>query len=421
MRATAIVGCLICTVSWAADWPQYQGPFRNNSTPEIVQPWPGQLTKQWSREIGEGYSPPIVADGKLYLHARVGQENVEEVLALDAVTGEQIWRFAYPHDAFESNVGDGPRGAPLVAPGRVYTYGITGVLTCLDAKTGAMIWQSNPMKELGGKPGIFGAVGTPVLDGSRLIVHVSVPGSALAAVDTTTGKTLWTALDGSPRNGSPIVFMPSIQGRGIVRHGVFTSTRGLVGFDLATGATLWEATLANEPVETVSTPFAAGNLLVWSSMITGTIGLTLHAEQGRIVPRIEWKNADVTTYFNEGMAVGNELYVIDSTLIPEADIALCCLDAKTGQELWRKPEIGVYDIDIIRTGNGKLLLLDDLAGDLILLEPNREEYRELARSSVCRPTIISPAIANGRLYTRDDQQVNCISLTSEASAAASSQ
>src|SRR5581483_3761787 len=163
---------VVMFVAAGADWPHRNGPYRNNTTSEIVPAWKGELKPDWEIPLGEGYSSPTVAGGRLFLHAKVKDKNEEEILAFDAATGKQLWRVAYPHAPFESNVGNGPRAAPCIYLGRVYAYGITGILTCLKADTGEQIWQTNPTENLGASIMIFGCTAGPLVDGSRIYLPV---------------------------------------------------------------------------------------------------------------------------------------------------------------------------------------------------------------------------------------------------------
>lgn len=413
---------LICTwlacfalgaIASAADWPQRTGPYRNNSTPEIVRPWHGALESAWQIPLGEGYSSPAVAAGRLFLHAKVQDKDEEEVLALDSVTGKRLWRFAYRHAPFESNVGNGPRAAPTVALGRVYTYGITGILTCLQADTGEKLWQTNPLESLHAPIMMFGASAYPIVDGDRIYVPVGAPGAGLAALDTETGEVVWKAYDDPPTSVPATLFQPRVGGV-LERHLVYESTRGLAGFNPADGSLLWEYRLADRPIGTLPPPAVVGDLLIASSMQTGTVALRLERSADGVRPVEAWRNPTVTCYFTQSVPIGSDyLYILNATLMPEAEIALSCLDARTGRELWKKDKVGLYQLNMIRTGDNRLLMLDDTHGDLILLDANPQEYRELARAKACNPTIITPALANGRVYLRDDRGVTCIPLKTD--------
>jgi hypothetical protein len=85
------------------------------------------------------------------------------------------------------------------------------------------------------------------------------------------------------------------------------------------------------------------------------------------------------------------------------------VETRTGKELWKKDNVGTYHASLLRTGDDKLLLMEE-AGDLVLLEPSPKEYRELARAHVCGNTWAHPALADGRLYIRDGKELVCVQL-----------
>jgi outer membrane protein assembly factor BamB len=331
---------LLCSASFlhAADWPHRFGPYRNSTTTEVVPPWNGPLRPEWHIPLGEGYSSPTVAEGRLFIHAKVKDKNEEELLALDAVTGKPLWRISYEHKPFESNVGNGPRAAPVIARGRVYAYGITGILTCLDAETGKQFWQVNPLEENSAPIMMFGASAGPLLDGNRIYLPVGGRDAALVALDADSGKPVWKSLNDPPTSVTPTLFLPKIEGRGVVRQLVYTSTRGMIGVDPKDGHPLWEFPLADLAIGTLPPPTVVGDGLLCCSMLTGSILFKLQDVDGQLKPVELWRNPQVTTYFTQNLAGANDkLYALNATLIPQADVALACLDAKTGKELWQRP------------------------------------------------------------------------------------
>ena len=93
-------------------------------------------------------------------------------------------------------------------------------------------------------------------------------------------------------------------------------------------------------------------------------------------------------------------------------ITLRCVEMKTGKVVWEKKNVGKYHAAIVRCGEaGKehLLMLDD-NGFLTLFEPNATEYKELARSKVCGQTWAHPALVDGNVYLRDDNELICVPL-----------
>src|SRR5262249_60193416 len=124
-----------------------------------VGPGKGPLKVLWRLPVGEGHSSPVVSGGRVYLHAKVKDRDEEEVIALDATTGKEAWRTSYARGAFTNPFGVGPRGTPAVADGRIYTYGVTGILTCFDADKGNQIWQVDALKNFQASNLLFGASG----------------------------------------------------------------------------------------------------------------------------------------------------------------------------------------------------------------------------------------------------------------------
>ena len=86
------------------------------------------------------------------------------------------------------------------------------------------------------------------------------------------------------------------------------------------------------------------------------------------------------------------------------------VDTATGEVKWEKEKVGRYHAALIRTGDDKLLMLDD-NGYLTLLESNEKEYKELARSKVCGVTWAHPAIVDGVVYLRDERNLIALYLS----------
>src|SRR5262245_35252031 len=133
--------CLCGPVAAAADWPQWLGPNRDGTSAEKVAPWKEAPRREWAVAAGEGHSAPVVAGGKLFLHASIKDKDEEEVAAYDAASGKRLWAKTYPRAAFTSPFGNGPRATPVVAGGKVYALGVTGVLSCFEADNGNQVWQ----------------------------------------------------------------------------------------------------------------------------------------------------------------------------------------------------------------------------------------------------------------------------------------
>jgi outer membrane protein assembly factor BamB len=408
MRApAALVLWLTCApLALAGDWPQWLGPRRDGSSEEVVKPWQDKLTTQWQKPVGEGHSSPVVAEGRVILHARVAGKHEEAVTAFDAKTGKQLWQTTYPHVEFKSLFGNGPRATPSVAGGHVYTYGITGLLTCLDAKSGAKVWQVDCLKAYKAANLFFGASCSPLVEGDLVYINVGGKGASIVAFDKNTGEERWKALDDKASYSSGIALTQAGQ-----RAVVFLTAQRLAALSAQDGSKYWEHPLVDKLFESSTTPVVCGDILFGSSITFGGLGLRL-SEQPPPSVKEEWMKPELNCYFSTPVAVGKDhLYLVTGTKPPAiiSKASLHCVEAQTGKKLWTRDKVGTYHASLLRTGDNKLLLLEE-GGKLILMQPDPQEYREICSSPICNQTWAHPALSDGRLYVRDNKELRCVVL-----------
>jgi outer membrane protein assembly factor BamB len=396
---------LLSTLAAAADWPQWLGPTRDGVSTEKVAPWKEAPKVLWRQPVGDGHSSPVVAEGKVFVHAKVKDKDQEELLAFDAKTGKPLWQTAYDRGKFESKFGNGPRATPTVSGGKVYTFGVTGILSCFEAEGGKKVWQEDTLKKFKAANLFFGASCSPLLEGDLVLVNVGGKGASIVAFNKDKGDIVWQTGDDRASYSSPIAF-----GQGKERQVVFLTQQGLLGLAPADGSVFWKFPLVDTLSESSTTPVRLGDLLVGSSVTVGSVGLKLETKDGKPAASEAWKNPALTCYFSTPVAVGKDhLYMVTGSIFGSA--ALRCVEVKTGKELWSKPKVGKYHAALMRTGDDKLLMLDD-DGNLMLLEPNAKEYKELARAKVAGapPIWAHPALSDGKLFVRDAKELICVQL-----------
>jgi outer membrane protein assembly factor BamB len=407
-----VVVLLICPgFSRAADWPQWLGPKRDGSTTEKVAPWKEKETPKvlWREKVGQAFSSPVVAGGKVFLHTRGPDKDKEEeaVVAYDAVTGKVLWKDVYERPRFQSVLGTGPRATPTVAGKRLYTIGINGLLSCYDIENGKRLWQVDLYKQFKADLPGFAVCCSPLVVGNRVIVSVGGKGRCVVALHADTGEVQWQALDDAASTSSPVMFTGGQRAKGTTPDVVFMTPLRLVGLDPLDGTLRWEHPMVFQPQGTSPTPVALGDKLVASTQAHGAVAVQVGKKDDGLAAQPAWQNKEMKSYFSSGVAASDLLLLVTNVVEALPSATLTCLDAKTGKQVWKKEKVGYFHAGVIRTGDGKLLILND-AGVLTLLEVDAKEAKELARAKVCGGTLVSPALAGGRLYVRDDKELICL-------------
>jgi outer membrane protein assembly factor BamB len=411
MKSVSTATCILLTAGFAlgSDWPQWLGPKRNGGTSETVAAWTEKPPVLWREMVGSGFASPVVSGGRVFLHAGVAGKEEEEVIALDAVTGKIVWRESYPRPEFKSVLGTGPRATPTVAGKRVYSMGINGLLTCFDAADGKRIWQADVYKQFKADLPTFAVCCSPLVVGNRVIVSVGGKGHCVVAFRAETGEVEWQALDDAASTSSPVLFAGGARGVGAAPDVVFMTPLRIVALDPLDGAVRWQHPMIFQPQGTSPTPIAVGDRLIASTQAHGALAVRVEEKDDKIAASESWQMKDAKSYFSSGVASSDRLYLVTNKteIFPSASIT--CIDAAAGTKLWTKNSVGYFHAGVIRLGDGKLLVLND-SGTLSLLDVNDKGATELATARVCGGTLSSPALANGRLYLRDDKELICLQL-----------
>jgi outer membrane protein assembly factor BamB len=163
---------VICSSSlFSQDWPQFRGISRDSRVTGFKAPqtWPQNLIQIWKVNVGSGDATPVLSGKRIYLNTRQGGD--EAILCLDAASGKELWKNSYPAPAVTgpSSSHPGPRSTPAIWEGKIVTFGVSGILSCIDAATGKLVWRKeNPSNEV---PQFFTAMSPLIVDGI-CIVHL---------------------------------------------------------------------------------------------------------------------------------------------------------------------------------------------------------------------------------------------------------
>ena len=383
-------------------WPQFLGPARNGvySGNDLAVKWPAVGPAiVWKKDVGAGFSGPVVAEGRLILFHRVGDKEVVE--ALDAATGGGTWRFEYPTQ-YRDDFGfdEGPRSAPTVDGGRVYTFGAEGMLHCVDFATGKKIWSVDTRRQFQVAKGYFGAAGAPLVDGGRVLMNIGGATAGLVAFDAATGKTLWTVPNQEASYSSPVA--ATIQGS---RQALFFTRSGFVDVDPASGKVRYELPWHARMKASVNaaTPVVVDDFVfVSASYGTGAVLLQIGSNGLKKI----WESDDALTN-HYATSVYNDGFLYGFHGRQEEGQSLRCIEFKTGKVRWNVDGFGAGTVTL--AGDKLLLMRED--GELVLAAASPAGFRQISAAKVLPPTVRAyPAIANGRMYVRNEKTLACLNL-----------
>jgi outer membrane protein assembly factor BamB len=384
------------------DWPQWRGPNRDGVVHGVTVPakWPRTLTEEWKVTVGEGVSSPVVVGGRVYVFTR--QKNDEMVLCFDVATGKENWRSEpcpAPYEWWpgEGTFSKGPRSTPTVAGGKVYTAGVSGVISCLDAGTGKLLWRNSS-----GSPPPYGGPASPlVVDGLCLVfVGCDRKDEGLTAFDAATGEMKWRLADGSrPGAGSPILV--ELAGE---RQVVALTSWNLRGVSVATGKQLWEVKLDGS--EKNSTPLLYRDLILFADYKECPRAIRLEKSDRGITPKEVWRGNGPTPYMSSPVLAGDLLFGVSG----RRRGAFFCMDARNGKTLWESEEKEVLGYASVLNA-GSVWLFLTVRGRLVVIKPNGKACERIAEYTVSdTQTWAHPVFLGERILIKDETTLRSLAI-----------
>jgi outer membrane protein assembly factor BamB len=409
------------------DWPAWMGPDRTGVSKEtgLLKQWPKVGPKLlWKvADIGEGYSTPSIAAGKIYLMSNRGNSD-EFALALNAKDGSKIWesRIGKVGNPNQRPSWPGSRSTPTVDGDAVYVLSSDGDLACLDAATGKVRWQKSLRTDFDGKPGNWAYAESPLIDGDVLVCTPGGDKAALAALNKKNGEVIWKAVvpgGGGPGGGggrmrtSPnaAAYASAIVATvGGVKQYIQILTGAMVGVAAKDGKLLWRynkmagSTLCNTPLFHDGYVFASA---LARGGFTGSVLLKLIANGESVKAEEVYTSKSLAEHHGGVVRVGDAVY-------GATDAGLVCIDFKTGETKWQNRCVGKGSI---AAADGRLYVRSE-EGPVALVEAMATAYKEIARfeppdHSKKKNVWPFPVIAGGRLYLRDQNVLLCYDVKPE--------
>jgi outer membrane protein assembly factor BamB len=411
MRAAAFLLCCAWTLSQldarASDWPQLMGPTSDAvyAGPAIAETWNDKNKIIWQRDVGEGYSSPVVSDHRLVICHRIGTNLIVE--CLDAATGKPFWNFKHPMKFQDGAYFDsGPRATPAIKDGKVYIHNTDGYFVCLDLATGKKYWSHHTRAEFQSSATWHGSVSSPLVTDNAVILLVGGTNSAsIVAFGRDDGKVVWRTGDDKASASSPVLATCG----GVLQ--VLAITRSaLHSLDPDTGKDFWTWPTRRQSSGNVyaASPVPFGDLIFLSGWYQLGADL-LRVKDGK--PQPVWHHSDTLSTHYANVIIHNEhIFGFHGHAWESGGPTLRCVELATGKVAWKQPQVGSGTI--VRCGDNLLILYD--TGELQLIEANPKRFKARAQLQVVgRTTRSYPAIADGFVYVKGPRKLVCVDLRAE--------
>jgi outer membrane protein assembly factor BamB len=421
-------GLLFACTATAADWPQWRGPDRPAVSKEtgVLKEWPKDgPPKAWTATApGGGHGSPIVADGKIYLVCKQGNDEV--AACLKESDGSPVWQKAFNTlgtERIDRNVG--PRSTPTFhndpkAGKVVYVLGVTGTLACLKADTGEAVWKKNFKQDFGGRMmSGWGYSESVLVDGDKLICTPGADAAAVVALKPATGEVIWKSeIKGCGGAGYCSPIKATFEGVPMYIT-LLGKSGGVVAVHADTGKLLWQYTkVANGTANIPTVIYRDG--LVWCSTgyrDGGSALLQLTAEGKDKVTAKELKyypSADVQNHHGGMVLVGDHVYFghAHNNGFP------ACVEFKTADIEWKESKGAAGG-----AGSASVVYADGMLyyryqnHFMVLVEPSPEGLKVVSSFKLPDWSRVEswahPVIANGMLYIRDQDKLHCFNIKAD--------
>ena len=395
-------------------WPGYRGIHRDGSIDSVqLEGWATTTPKmKWAIDIGSGWSSFAIASAENASGACITQEQrgeFEAVVCYDISNGESLWIHTDKTRFMEVTAGEGPRATPTIDGEFVFAWGATGILNCLELRTGNVVWARNILDEFKIENRIFGMAGSPLIADGKVIVTPGGRGTSVMAFAKESGELVWQAGDQVTSYCSP-------------QHVVIGDTNCVFHFggESLSCRSLVDGTPLFKSIPWVSNPSEKNNvcqpLVVQSEVNPSVTKLIISSGYGQGSALFEikesgkpelgmeatksWHNQNLKSKFSSVIEYQGHVYGLDNGI-------MVCIDIATGKRCWKNGRYGHGQI--IRIGD-KILVQAEV-GFVAIVTCNPTKYVETMRIDALESRTWNHPATDGRyLIVRNDQQAICFEL-----------
>lgn len=390
------------------DSPSYRGLDRTGRyrVADLGLNWIEDSPRElWRHPIGRGWSSFAVVGE--YCLTQEQRDSQEAVVCYEVLSGKEVWRHLDRTRFEEVTGGPGPRATPAFHAGRVYSFGATGILNCLDGTDGRVIWSHNVA---GGATPFFGYASSPLIHGNRVYITPGGEAGSIVALDAETGTMTWSRDSRKPGYSSPQLFPTGDEDQILV-----FDAAGLHGYGATTGERRWtfpwgdnsdEQVNVGQPVivptlSGVDSESALHQILISAGYGRGCALISIsHTTAGEWSATAKWHTKALKSKFSDVIVVEGYAYGLDEGI-------LTCISLADGSRRWKGGRYGYGQVILVN----ETLLIQTESGRIVLVKVDPDQFLEVASLDALQDrTWNQPVVAGRMLLVRNDREAVCFEL-----------
>ncbi len=395
----SIVCCSSLSAVAAENWPQLRGPTGDGHAHAAALPlrWSETQNVVWKTPIhGRAWSSPVVWGGQIWMTTATEDGRQLSVVCVDRDSGKvvhdlKLFDVSEPAEIHAFNSYASPTA--VIEAGRVYVHFGSEGTACLDTATGSVLWSRRDLK----CDHYRGPGSSAFLYGDLLILHFDgIDVQFLAALDKTTGRTVWKThravdyggIDGDFRKAYATPIVIDVEGQPQL---ISPGAKATMAYDPRSGEEIWR--VAYEGFSNAVMPLY-GHGLVFLNTGFGKPELWAVKPNGRgdvTATHVVWKTRKSIPAKPTPVLVGDLIFACDDKGVAS------CIDATSGETVWQKRIGGRHSASPLYMA-GRVYFFDDESTTTVI-EPGRE-FKQLAVNTLDAGCMASPAAVDRAIYLR---------------------